>query len=183
VTYSSQVVLPFGDNINHLSGLAVDTADNVYVLDHYYGQVWKQAPGASRLTTLAFKDIGQPVDVAVDNRGNLYVTDVLENRVLKLAPGVSSPTALPFTDLNQIAGVAVDTAGNVYVSDSGANRVAEVGAGHEQPHCAAVHRPQQTLRSGGRHGGRCLCPRRGQLPRTEAASAVMASPNVRGRYR
>src|SRR5260370_39086828 len=102
VTYSSQVVLPFGDYINHLSGVAVDTADNVYVLDFYYGQVWKQAPGASRLTTLACKDIGHPVDVAVDNRGNLYVTDVLENRVLKLAPGVSSPTALPFTDLNQI---------------------------------------------------------------------------------
>ena len=78
MTYSSQVVLPFGDYINHLSGVAVDTADNVYVLDFYYGQVWKQAPGASRLTTLAFKGIGQPVDVAVDIAGNLYVTDGLK---------------------------------------------------------------------------------------------------------
>jgi streptogramin lyase len=133
VTYSSQVVLPFGDNINHLSGLAVDTADNVYVLDHYYGQVWKQAPGASRLTTLAFTDIGQPVDVTVDNGGNLYVTDVLENRVLKLAPGVSSPTVLPFTDLNQIAGVAVDTADTVYVADFGANRVLKLAPDASSP--------------------------------------------------
>jgi hypothetical protein len=56
MTNSPQVVLPFGDLINHLSGVAVDAADNVYVLDSYYGQVWKQVPGASP-TTLAFKDI------------------------------------------------------------------------------------------------------------------------------
>jgi hypothetical protein len=122
VTYSSQVVLPFGDFINHLAGVATDTADNVYVLDLHYGQVWELAAGASKPTLLPFTDLGQSVDAAVDAGGNLYVTDDLNNRVLKLAPGVTSPTVLPFTDLNRIAGVAVDTAGNVYVADSGNNR-------------------------------------------------------------
>src|SRR5262245_40369666 len=48
VGYAPQVVLPFGDFINHLSGLAVDSASNVYVLDFKYGMVWKQAVGSSR---------------------------------------------------------------------------------------------------------------------------------------
>src|SRR5262245_40248976 len=72
-TYSSQVELPFGDSINHLSGVAVDTAKNVYVLDLYYGQVWQQAPGATHLTTLPYTDLGRSVDVAVDSEDNLYV--------------------------------------------------------------------------------------------------------------
>src|SRR6476661_6770086 len=45
VSYSSQVVLPFGDFINHMSGLAVDSASNAYARDYKYGQVWKQAAG------------------------------------------------------------------------------------------------------------------------------------------
>jgi glucose/arabinose dehydrogenase len=77
VTYSPQVELPFGDSINHLAGVAVDTTSNVYVLDLYYGQVWMQAPGASHLTKLPFTELGRPVDVAVDAEGNLYVVDNL----------------------------------------------------------------------------------------------------------
>ena len=44
-TYWQQVELPFGKLINHLAGVAVDAADNVYVLDLYYGQVWEMAAG------------------------------------------------------------------------------------------------------------------------------------------
>ena len=38
MTYSPQVEPPLGDHINHLSGVAVDATDNVYVLDHRFGQ-------------------------------------------------------------------------------------------------------------------------------------------------
>jgi DNA-binding beta-propeller fold protein YncE len=68
-TYSPQVELPFGDYINHMSGLAVDAAGNAYVLDLYYGQVWKQSPGATHITTLPFTGLGRPVEVAVDAEG------------------------------------------------------------------------------------------------------------------
>jgi hypothetical protein len=132
MTYAPQVVLPFGDLINHLAGVAVDAAGNVYVLDFKYGQVSRQAPGTSP-TTLAFNNIGRPDHVAADNAGNLYVTDDFKNRVLKLTPGVSSPTVLPFTDLNQLDGVALDTASNVYVTDFGADRVLKLAPGATGP--------------------------------------------------
>ncbi|MGO9381261.1 MAG: hypothetical protein ACLP4W_04005 [Mycobacterium sp.] len=82
---SAQVVLPFGDYINHLAGVAVDAAHNVYALDSYYGQAWKLAAGAKRPTTLSFTRLGQPVQVGVDAWGTLYVVDELNFRVLKLA--------------------------------------------------------------------------------------------------
>ncbi len=101
-SYSSQVVLPFGDYINHLAGVAVDAAGNVYVLDSYYGQVWELAPGAKSPTRLGFNDLGQAVQVALDTGGNFYVTDDHDSRVLKLAPGASTPTVLPFPDLKRL---------------------------------------------------------------------------------
>jgi serine/threonine-protein kinase len=69
MTYSPQVVLPFGDLINHLSDVAVDAADNVYVLDSYYGQVLKLAAGPSSPTVLPFTDLNGPSAVAVDTPG------------------------------------------------------------------------------------------------------------------
>jgi streptogramin lyase len=80
VSYSPQVVLPFGQYINHLAGVAVDTAGNVYVLDSYYGQLWKLAPGASTLTTPVITGLYRPFHVAVDTFGNLYVTDEFKKR-------------------------------------------------------------------------------------------------------
>lgn len=41
VTYSSQVVLPFGDNINHLAPVAADTDGDLYVADDFKSQVLK----------------------------------------------------------------------------------------------------------------------------------------------
>jgi DNA-binding beta-propeller fold protein YncE len=83
MTYSPQVVLLFGDLINHLSGVAVDAADNVYVLDSYYGQVLKLAAGASSPTVLPFTDLRQPT-MAVNTAGDVYVLDDGNFRVLKL---------------------------------------------------------------------------------------------------
>jgi len=78
--YAAQIELPFGKVINHLAGVAVDTMGDVYVLDSYYGQVWKLAPGGNRPVTLAFGDIGRVFSVAVDVKGALYVIDDLGRR-------------------------------------------------------------------------------------------------------
>src|SRR5882757_2790336 len=61
VGYWPQVVLPFGNFINHLAGVTVDTAGNVYVLDLRYGQVWKMAAGSRKPAPLPFTDLGQSV--------------------------------------------------------------------------------------------------------------------------
>src|SRR6201997_5700592 len=89
VSYAPQVVLPFDkSNITMLAGVAVDAADNVYVLDSY-GQVWEWAAGADKPTKLPFTDLGESVDAAADAARNLYVTDISKNRVLKLAAGTT----------------------------------------------------------------------------------------------
>ena len=91
MTYAPQVELRFGKLINHLAGVAVDGADNVYVLDSYYGQVWETAAGTDNPKPLPFKDLGQALEAAVDTAGNLYVTDGYHRRVLKLVPGTATP--------------------------------------------------------------------------------------------
>jgi serine/threonine-protein kinase len=78
---SAATVLPFTD-LKSPSGVAVDTAGNLYVADHDH--VWKLAAGASSPTVLPFTKLNNPSSVAVDARGNVYVVDDLNFRVLKL---------------------------------------------------------------------------------------------------
>ena len=125
-SYSAQVVLPF-DYDNHPTGVAVDTAGDVYVLDYYYGDVWELAPGTNALTK-PFTHLGQSTQEAVDSGGTLYVVDSRGRRVLKLAPGANAPTVLPFTGLNGPGDLAVDTRGNVYVVDDDNFRVLKLPA-------------------------------------------------------
>ena len=127
-----QSVLPF-TGLNYPTGVAVDAAGNVYVIDDNNSatnpRVLKLAAGATTQTVLPFSDLHFPNGVAVDTAGNLYIADSGNNRVLKLAAGASSQTVLPFSDLHFPIGVAVDTAGNLYIADSGNNRVLKLAVG------------------------------------------------------
>ncbi|WP_063040476.1 serine/threonine-protein kinase PknD [Nocardia pseudovaccinii] len=130
--YSRQTPLPFTD-VPLPTGVAVDTAGNVYVTDMGNDQVMKLAAGASAPTPLPFTGLKNPQDVAVDSAGNVYVSDTSNDRVLKLAAGASVPTPLPFTGLKDPHGVAVDGAGDVYVADRGNDRVLKLAAGAAAP--------------------------------------------------
>ena len=126
--HSSQTPLPF-TGVNLPTGVAVDTAGNVYVADMGNDQVWRLAAGASAATPLPFTGLKNPRDVAVDTAGNVYVADGSNDRVLRLAAGAPEATTLPFTGLNDPQGVAVDTAGNVYVTDLGPAPVVRLPVG------------------------------------------------------
>ena len=70
--------------------MAVDTADNLYVLyvtDMNNNRVVKLAAGSATPTVLPFTGLNSPNGVAVDTAGNLYVTDYSNNRVVKLPVG------------------------------------------------------------------------------------------------
>jgi serine/threonine protein kinase, bacterial len=91
-----ETVLPF-TGLNRPSGVAVDTAGNVYVAETNNYRVLKLAAGSSTPVVLPFTGLGNPYGVAVDSAGNLYVADFAmpvcracdtsNNRVVKLAAG------------------------------------------------------------------------------------------------
>ncbi|MFE9323352.1 serine/threonine-protein kinase PknD [Nocardia sp. NPDC052278] len=130
--YSPQIPLPF-TGVSLPTGVAADTAGNVFVTDMGNDRVVKLAAGASAPSPLPFTGLKNPQGVAVDAVGNVFVTDTSNDRVMKLAAGASAPSPLPFTGLKSPQGVAVDTAGDVYVTDQGNDRVVMLAAGGSAP--------------------------------------------------
>jgi len=131
------------------TGVAVDSAGNVYVGDRYNSTVRKVTP-AGVVTTLAGLAgspgsadgtgsaalFNAPCGVAVDSAGNVYVADCYNNTIRKVTPGGVVRTLAGLTGTAGSAdgtgsaaqfdfpyGVAVDSAGNVYVADRYNDRV------------------------------------------------------------
>jgi hypothetical protein len=79
-------------------GIALDSANNLYVVDNVAGVVYKRTPagaqttvGFTRLSTTA---VGGPVGVAVDGVGTIYASDFGKKAVYMLSGGVESALAL-----------------------------------------------------------------------------------------
>jgi hypothetical protein len=130
---------------NQPASVAVDSANNVYVVDSG-GQTVRKITSGGVVTTLAGTGglsgtndgVGSaarfvnPQGVAVDNAGNVYVSDSGNHTIRMVTPGgvvttlVGSPKQSGSLDgTNGVArfstprGIAVDSATNVYVADSG----------------------------------------------------------------
>jgi sugar lactone lactonase YvrE len=137
------------------SGVAVDSADNVYVADVGNGTIRKITPGGV-VTTLAGAAgiVGSadgtgsaalfhaPYGVAVDSTGNVYVADTKNDTIRKITPGgvvttlAGTPGVRSSADgtgsaarFNKPSGVAVDSAGNVYVADVGNGTIRKITPG------------------------------------------------------
>lgn len=128
-------------------GVAVDSADNVYVADTFNSTIRKVTP-AGMVTTLAGlagttmqeswgsadgtgsdARFSIPNSLAVDNAGNLYVADTSNYTIRKVTPGgvvttlaglAGSGGSADGTDarFRVPGGVSVDVQGNVYVADT-----------------------------------------------------------------
>jgi sugar lactone lactonase YvrE len=142
-----------GLRLNWPSGLAVDSANNIFIADMYNHRIRKIAlsflttvagngtmgfGGDSGPATAAF--LSSPTGIAFDNGGNLFFVDTGNNRVRRITPGgVISTVAgsgtqgprgdgLPATlaELNIPLSVAVDRAGGIYIADTQNNRIRKV---------------------------------------------------------
>ena len=117
------------------TGVAVDGAGNVYIVDAGNQRLRKVAPDGT--ITSAATSLLNPHSVTTDAAGNVFVTAGGDHRVWMVA-GNRNPTPIAGTgeccysgdggpalsaQLYDPSGVAVDRSGDVYVSDAAANAV------------------------------------------------------------
>ncbi len=139
--------------LNHPSGVAVDSAGNLYIADQNNFRVREVSSGV--ITTVAGNggvgstgDNGPataasmwPNSVALDSAGNLYIGDN-HDAVRRVSKGVITTVAGNGTSgfsgdngpatsaqLTQPAGVVVDSAGNLYIADGNNRRIRKVSIG------------------------------------------------------
>ena len=104
------------------TGVATDSADNVYVADFYTSLIRRITPERV-VTTLAdatgaVARFALPTGVATDSAGNVYVADWDANAVRKItSAGVVTTLAGGEANFNYPHDIATDSAGNVYVAD------------------------------------------------------------------
>ena len=136
--------------LGYPSGVAVDTAGNVYIADGGNARI-RKINTSGIITTIAGNgtagyggDGGPanhaqiiPADVAVDQSGNVYIADGTNNRIRKVdSSGIITTIAgtgtagfsgdgsmATLAEINYSSGIKVDGTGNVYFSDNGNNRI------------------------------------------------------------
>ena len=131
--------------LNNPTGVAVDSAGNIYIADAN-NNVVRQVNTSGKITTLVGDngagagysgDTGNanqaqlniPTAVAIDSSGNLYIADSANNVVRVVAAGTINTVSATSGTVVHPDGLAVDAAGNLYVADTDDRRVIKVSNG------------------------------------------------------
>jgi hypothetical protein len=99
------------------TGVAVDSAGNVYVSNKYLGSIVIFAKGKTTPKETITANLTGPDGLAVDAAGDLFIADSSANDVLRLAHGSKTPQSLNLKNIVRPIGVAIDAHGNLYVSN------------------------------------------------------------------
>ncbi len=99
-------------------GVAVDSAENVYIADTGNQAIKERTPANNIVTTLMASGLVYPSGVAVDSAGNVYITDTFDSTINEWVSASNTVTTLAASGLSLPFGVAVNGAGNVYIADT-----------------------------------------------------------------
>ena len=113
---------------NYSYGIAVDSANNVYISTGNEILIYTASGIApSSIAGGAITGLSSPQGIAVDSSGNIYVANSGANNVLVFNPSGTPNTTINgngiISGLSTPEGVAVDSAGNIYVANYGGNNV------------------------------------------------------------
>jgi sugar lactone lactonase YvrE len=137
-------------------GVAVDSANNIYIDDYNNNRIRMVSGSTGNISTVAgtgiagyYGDggpatsarISYPYGIAVDSAGNLYIADTSNNLIRKVDVSgtiitvAGNPSGSGYSGdggpatsalLHYPAGLAVDTAGNIYIADQNNNVIRKV---------------------------------------------------------
>ena len=141
-------------NLNDPTGVALDTAGNIYIADNRNNCIREITISTGIITTIAGTGIpgfsgdngpatsaklNAPFDVAVDVSGNVYVSDFNNFRVRKISGGVITTVvgqgtvgysgdggAATLAKLSGPEGIALDDSDNIYIADFSNSVIREV---------------------------------------------------------
>jgi sugar lactone lactonase YvrE len=123
-----------GNNqFNFPAGLAVDSSNNLYVVDsaNHRIQIFDSTGTFKSTINVSGLSSFETAGVAVDKSGNIYVTDTNNHQVqvfnsagvLQFAIGQAGVSGTDSTHFDFPSGVALDSSGNIYVADEHNQRI------------------------------------------------------------
>ena len=118
------------------NGIALDSAQNLYVADPVNQTVTKWSQTGQLLLTIGYNfnvatgglQVAYPNGVAVDSSGNIWVSDTSNNLIIKFSSTgafISQLTTAGSTVLNQPRGLWIDASGNLWAALSGSAQIVE----------------------------------------------------------